>query len=176
MIAGRDVYDQLPDGADGPFVRRVLTELQMVMHDHPVNRARERAGRLAANSLWLWGGGVLPAAPPAYVLPELRSDDPVLRGLWHYAGAASDALPAQLAQVTPGVIVTRLCEAAARDADPAGCSALLERIEAQWLKPMLDALRAGSIERVHAMFGSTGAYVLDRRGLRRWWRRAQALE
>jgi hypothetical protein len=173
---GRDVYDLLPDGPDGAFARRVLTELQMVMHDHPVNRARERAGTPAVNSLWLWGGGMLPAAAPAYALPGLRSDDPVLRGLWRYAGAASDALPAQLVQVTPGVILTRLCEAAALDADPAGCSALLERIEAQWLRPMLDALRAGSIERVHAMFGSTGVYALDRHGLRRWWRRPRALE
>ena len=66
LIAGRDVYGHLPDGADGPFVRRVLTELQMVMHDHPVNRARERAGRLAANSLWLWGGGVLTIVSGVY--------------------------------------------------------------------------------------------------------------
>jgi hypothetical protein len=34
-----------------------------------------------------------------------------------------------------------------------------------------------SIERVHAMFGSAGAYTRsNRRGLRRWWRRAQGLQ
>ncbi|MCB1639923.1 MAG: hypothetical protein KDI15_13865, partial [Thiothrix sp.] len=30
-------------------------ELQMLLHQHPVNQARERQGQLPVNSLWLWG-------------------------------------------------------------------------------------------------------------------------
>lgn len=173
-VIGCDVFLMLPAGPDGGFVRRVLTELQMVLHDHPVNRARARAGHLSVNSLWPWGGGVLPASSPTHALPWLRSDDPVLRGLWRFAGAASDALPETLAPVAPGIIITRSCEAAARDADAAACAMLLERIEAQWLQPILAGVRKASIDGARLLFGRHGTYTVDRRRLRRWWRRAKA--
>jgi hypothetical protein len=34
----------------------LLTEMQMVLHAHPVNEAREARGEPAVNSVWLWGG------------------------------------------------------------------------------------------------------------------------
>jgi hypothetical protein len=43
---------------------RLLNEIQMFMHQHPVNAQRLRQGRLAINSLWAWGAGVAPASPP----------------------------------------------------------------------------------------------------------------
>ncbi len=36
--------------------RRLLNLIQMVWHDHPVNQARQAAGQLPINSIWLWGG------------------------------------------------------------------------------------------------------------------------
>ncbi len=36
--------------------RRLLNEIQMVWHEHPVNLARAERGELAINSLWLFGG------------------------------------------------------------------------------------------------------------------------
>jgi len=34
--------------------RAQLNELQMQLHDHPLNQAREARGELPVNSLWLW--------------------------------------------------------------------------------------------------------------------------
>lgn len=53
------VYDIMPRGADGPKLRRLMTELQMLLHRHPVNIARERRGEAALNALWFWGAGQL---------------------------------------------------------------------------------------------------------------------
>ena len=36
--------------------RRLLNEIQMVWHDHPVNLARAERGEMPINSLWLFGG------------------------------------------------------------------------------------------------------------------------
>jgi hypothetical protein len=36
---------------------RLLNEIQMFMHQHPVNAERMRQGRLPINSLWFWGAG-----------------------------------------------------------------------------------------------------------------------
>ncbi len=49
---------QLP----GHWHRR-LTECQMLLHEHPVNIAREQRGEPIINSLMLWGGGNKPAVP-----------------------------------------------------------------------------------------------------------------
>ncbi len=39
---------------------RVLNEVQMALHDHPVNRARAKRGEVPVNSIWLWGAGETP--------------------------------------------------------------------------------------------------------------------
>jgi hypothetical protein len=174
-LAGRDLFPLMPDGPDGAFVRRLLTELQMSLHEHPVNRARERAGRLAVNSLWLWGGGTLDDAASARVratggrLPSLQSDDAVLCGLWQLAGAGAATLPGPLA-IAPGVIATRAFEEAASVADAARCAELLQRADAEWFQPVLDGLRSKAIDRARLACGDR-IWCLDRRGLMRWWRR-----
>ena len=58
--------------------------------------------------------------------------------------------------------------------DPAACSALVERVETQWLQPILAGVREASIEGARLLLGRYGTYTVDRRALRRWWRRAQA--
>lgn len=63
---------------------RLLNEIQMFMHQHPVNEQRLRQGMLSINSLWAWGAGV-PPVPPApdspldnTITPDWYCDDPVL--------------------------------------------------------------------------------------------------
>ncbi len=38
---------------DAPLIRRLQSEAQMVLHEHPVNQQRAQRGALTANSLWL---------------------------------------------------------------------------------------------------------------------------
>lgn len=65
---------------------RLLNELQMLWHAHPVNEARRAAGRLQANALWVWGGGELPPAPPVTGLRALAGEAPSLAGLAQWLG------------------------------------------------------------------------------------------
>ncbi len=77
---GEDVFDHMPDG---PLARRwriLLSETQVVLHNHPRNEARAHAGLVPVNSLWFWGGGVLPDSA-ASDSPTVFSNDPVLHGL-----------------------------------------------------------------------------------------------
>jgi len=53
--AGRTL--DLPEGGDAARVKRWLNEIQMMLHAHPVNQAREARGQPPVNGLWLWGGG-----------------------------------------------------------------------------------------------------------------------
>ena len=58
---GEDLYQHLPQGADGRAWRVLLNEVQVLLHQHPLNAARQSRGLAPVNSVWLWGAGRLPA-------------------------------------------------------------------------------------------------------------------
>lgn len=57
---GEDLFEHLPQGPDGRRWRALLNEVQVLLHQHPVNAERRARGLPPVNSLWLWGGGALP--------------------------------------------------------------------------------------------------------------------
>lgn len=64
-----------------PEARRLRTlqnELQMVLHQHPLNLAREAAGQLSLNSVWIDGCGVA----QGHALPEALQLETALRQPW----------------------------------------------------------------------------------------------
>jgi hypothetical protein len=89
-VAGRSVGRQLPETAEARWLRRLLNEAQMVLHQHPANREREDAGRSTINSLWLWGAGVLPTAG-AQDFTGVWSDHPLARGWGALSGTGAGA-------------------------------------------------------------------------------------
>ena len=76
----------LPAGDGANEFRTLLAEIEMSLHEHPVNQSRQSRGLRPVNSLWLWGGSE-PATVPARSMPRLISDNAVLRGLWRLHGA-----------------------------------------------------------------------------------------
>jgi hypothetical protein len=59
---GEDLYYHLPQGEKGRPWRILLNEVQVVLHQHPLNEERRLRGLPPVNHLWLWGGGILPAS------------------------------------------------------------------------------------------------------------------
>ena len=53
----RNLRECLPGGRDAVRVRALVNELQMLLHEHPVNERRAARGLPAVNSVWLWGAG-----------------------------------------------------------------------------------------------------------------------
>jgi hypothetical protein len=72
----------LPAGGDTAVHRNLLSEIEMALHEHEVNLAREASGQLPINSLWLWGGGTTPEQVTR-AQPPLFSDDALLTGYWY---------------------------------------------------------------------------------------------
>lgn len=97
-VAGRRIAGELPEQATAARLQRWLNEIQMVLHGHPVNSAREDAGLPAVNSLWFWGAGRL-AAPAAPAQRAVWSRDPLVKGLARAGGLVAEDLPADLAQL-----------------------------------------------------------------------------
>ena len=57
---GEDILVHLPEGQEGARWRMLLNEAQIVLHNHIRNAERAAAGLFPVNSIWFWGGGVLP--------------------------------------------------------------------------------------------------------------------
>lgn len=180
--AGREL--DLGAGAAGP-AQRLLTEAQMILHDHPVNEAREARGEPALNSVWLWGGGRAPDVARSPWLTVL-ADDPLARGLARLGGARQDTLPPSanvwLERAAPEGRHLALLDALRLPgalSDAAAAREALATLERQWFAPLLAALRAGRAGMVtlHVPGAPKDAcFETTRADLRRIWRRRRALE
>lgn len=183
--AGDDVDPRAQaDSADAKRSHVLLNELQMLLHDHPVNAAREARGEPTINSVWFWGEGPLPARAEGR-WRSVTGDDPAIEGLARLCGAQARALTASadswLASPPPEgrhliVIDALRLPHALRDAEDylAGVQAL----EVRWLAPLLEALRTQRLGMLtlHVPDASEALSVETvRADLRRFWRRPRAL-
>jgi hypothetical protein len=81
---GEDLSQHLPQGTEGRRWRVLLNEVQVLLHQHPLNAQRRTLGLAPINSLWLWGGGSLPGHMTSH-LRGVISDDLLLRALAKHA-------------------------------------------------------------------------------------------
>jgi hypothetical protein len=56
-VLGSSVAEALPHGAGAAALRSLGAEIEMWLHEHPLNVRRMRAGLPPVSTLWLWGGG-----------------------------------------------------------------------------------------------------------------------
>lgn len=175
---GRSIQPFLPQGADALRWHGWLNEAQMLLHGHPVNRAREDQGFLPVNSVWPWGGGVLPVCGDAAPQAMVWSGDPVARGLALAHGCAAENLPPSaqdwLNHAESGKVHMLMLDALSVS-DPA--QALLS-LDESWFSPLLAALRDGRIGRLTLHLAGTRMhdFELTRGELLKFWRRAPSWE
>lgn len=180
--------DAPPEGAAAPLARvlargievsgadqgalgwhALMNEIQMLLFEHPLNRAREARGAPAINGVWLWGGGrALPAL--AGPLTAVLSDSALAAGLAAAAGVRGSPLPA--------------AAAALLDAAPAGVTLAIHEntdaaaLERDWMAPLAAALSRGIIGMVTLHLAAGGELLSvenTRTDLRRIWRRRRPL-
>lgn len=169
-VTGRTVVDSLPSGRDATICRQWFNEAQMLLHEHPVNVAREARGMPVVNSLWLCGCGALPLRLAAPV-GRVWADMPLPRGLALASGAQVLAVPAGadavLEQPVPG---GQLVVFAADD---------WAGLEEHWCVPLLRALRQRKLVALELVLHVPGRSLCCRvRWLdpARFWRLRRPLE
>lgn len=182
--AGRDVDLALRIGGEaGKRWGTLLNEIQMLLHAHPVNQAREARGEPMVNSLWLWGAGSAPKVAPAR-WQSVTAEDPVALGLARRAGARSRRLPPSAPAWLEGggegqhLVLLDALRAPLALGERARYRECIEALEESWFAPLLDALRAGRVGMVtlHVPDSLGASFETIRGDLRRFWRRPKALE
>jgi hypothetical protein len=165
-VVGRDIHDYLPAGRDGARMRSRMNEIQMVLHEHPVNERRVDKRAAPINALWLWGFGRLDAAPGRLAAAGrwlLLSDDLWLRAFWQVHGGAERPL------ATAGAIEADALIAMAQPPTTGAAEALAE-LESSLFAPLRRSLQDGALRSVHLHDGAR-VHVVDRRSRWRFWRR-----
>jgi hypothetical protein len=159
--------------SDAPLDDALLNEVQMLLHAHPVNEAREARGELAINSLRLWGAGRAPRSAQCR-WQSVAAADPAVRGAARLAAARHRPLPGS-AQEWVDALPPDGRHLAVLDARQAP----LAELERDWFAPLLAALRAGraGMLTLHALDGTEEVSFETIRGdLRRFWRIKKPIE
>lgn len=150
----------LPRGRDAGGLRRLMTEMQMLLHEHPVNTQRQARGLPALNAIWIHGEGML-SDMKAESLPAASGDDVYLRGIYRLHDRPVKAqpvdAPALLSQVAgPTVAIIDAAD--------------LETLESKWLAPLSRALLGGTIAKLTVLFDEWRVDT-DRAAMFKLWRR-----
>lgn len=177
---GRDIDPCLPTGHEAREWRRFLNEVQMLFHDHPVNRAREARGQALINSLWLWGGG-RPLAAVAHDWQHIWTADSTVQGLARLNGIRCAQPPvdahAWLHDVVDGRHLLSLdaLQQALAYGDVETWFAQVEQFDRDWCMPLLTALRNGRLRELRLYPVNGTVYCVTRWDMWRFWRRRRSL-
>ena len=151
---GTDPGSGFPSGHGASALRRLGAELEMWLHEHPVNRARAERGLLQVSALWLWGGGArLATGGAASAVPQPAPPQPVawagdlyVDGLARLRGLAI-ASGAQPWPSAPGDMLA-VCRLGARPD-----SQSLLALERDWLAPAFERWRNGGVQSASLLAG-----------------------
>lgn len=172
-VVGKDMYGHMPGGEQGRPWRRLLNQVQMVLHASHVNEERRRRGLPVINGLWFWGGGVLPPPRPSRYW-SVWSDDALVRGLALNAGLSPLDLPDRaetwLSDAGPGAHLIAVMELYEAAGDEENRRALAQHFAQQWLAPLGAALRSGRLDQLALCPVDGYEYHVTRRNVRSWWR------
>jgi len=158
----------LPAGGDTAAHRNLLGEIEMALHEHEVNLAREASGQLPINSLWLWGGGTAPEQITR-VQPPLYSDDALLTGYWYSGTGVAEPWLGSIAACLEQSVAGFVAETPEFDDRPE----LLESC----LQELREALRSGRLGSLTLLFrDGLRAHVRRSHALRVWRRGSRLLE
>jgi len=155
QLLGKEISAYLPQGADSKSWGRLMTEMQMVLHQSPVNRERELEGKPLINGIWFWGAGALPAIPSSN-WQSVAADDELGIGLAKLSKIQHYHLPQSLKELTTNtpfhqgnhLVVIENLRRYYQQAELDLWLKYLRELETHWFAPILKALKNKTIDRL----------------------------
>ena len=182
--ANKSINELLPFGENAGLWRGLFNEIQMLLHEHPLNQLREARGEPAVNSVWFWGGGNMPE-PIVSRYTHVWSNHILARSL---AAAASGAEYAELptnaaaclqyAASSNHLAVLDMLLGKAQYVDAYGWRESLKNLEQNWFEPSLAMLKQGQIAQLTVTAigeTSTRNFTVRTGDLRKFWRKTKPI-
>ena len=178
---GRKLFASLPRGVEAGTWKRWQNEIEMLLHEHPINAAREARGEAPVSAIWFWGGGRIAdigAMPLTAVTASPGHVGHLARGLALHGGGAIATLQ-DSEDLMQTMTRANALAAAHRDAAivalvvlPAGVDAGV--LETNWLAPALDELGAHRVDALHLIADGNGNAATWTARAPTFWRRIVA--
>ncbi len=162
-VDGEIPTEHLPEGDGASAHRRLISEIEMALHDIELNLQRVADGSAPVNSLWVWGGGVAPEKS-VKSLPPLFSDDPLLSGFWQSRTGVAEPWTGEMAGCLDKSVAGFVATVQASDHDP--------DLLPQCLSALRTALDRGRLSRLVLLFHDGLRVEVVKRHALRFWRRS----
>jgi hypothetical protein len=153
-----------------------MTEVQMTLHECQFNQERERKGERPINSLWFWGGGVLPEILTRK-WSSVVSDDAVVQGLsilsgTPFSGVQNNTEDFLFSNEESGehLLVRDELLTMVSYQDYSGWLDTITIMEECYFKPLLTAMENGDLAKLTISSG-TREFELNKSCLRKFWKR-----
>jgi hypothetical protein len=184
-LLGGTLDEGLPSGPGSRRLRQLMTEIDLWLHELPLNRVREARNEPRISTLWVWGGGQglrdrLPpsAAPQGWV--ALYANDAWVAAFAKLNGIRAQALPRDAATLlsastSDGVAASQAAASQAAGAGGAVCVIVptagkdLVALDAAWIGPAIEAVRQGVLRGV-SIVGNDRCVTLTAGDAWRFWR------
>jgi hypothetical protein len=179
-VRGKAVNAYLPTGKHAMYWQRLLNEAQMLFHDVEPNKRRVTRRELPVNSLWLYGAGTLPKLDNTH-WKTVWANDPLVQGLAHLTGVASQPVPESLEALFsagiegPQLICLDSLAAPSSYDDFQAWNERMQQLEQNWFRPLIKALKQGQLQAYTLLDGKGQQF--DYVGSHRWrfWRKRRPL-
>lgn len=180
-VVNKRINELLPFGTNSMAWRSLFNEIQMLLHEHPLNQSREERGELAINSTWFWGGGIM---PKSVVCPytHVWGNDILTSSLALASGTDPMPLPPdagawyQSALSGNHLVVLNALYGKAQYADAYGWRESLKELEQKWFESLWVMLKSGKLSQLTLTTldaSKTKNFTLRRGDLRKFWLRAK---
>lgn len=178
---GQDAFHCMPQGPNARRWRSLLNEVQMTLHASEVNARRVAAGQLPVNSVWFWGGGVLPS-PPSHTWSQVWSNEAVAAGLAALADVPHSTLPADACELLEDdaagahLVVLDGVRESVQMGNVEAWQAFLQSVYEAWLAPLYEAVKSRQLDYATLHPAERSTFRIGTREARRWWLRRRPLK
>ncbi len=155
LMSNASVFDNLPRITTKTRTnwKARINEIQMLLHDFPVNQSREASGVVPINGLWLWGGGCLDGFDGRCEYDHVVARLTLARGLAAVCDCPQSTLPDSLnswlanpaANVKNTLVVLHTATREIRAQDREAWPTELADIDRDWIAPAMVALDQGTL-------------------------------
>lgn len=173
----QDISRMMPVGEEASRWRSLSNEMQMLLHNHPVNELRQKQGKLPINSVWLWGSGELSVHIPdidivfandAFVIQAAKANQLEIES------SLSQLNEKNLGERNSLLVLTGQLSAIRRK-DVYAWLADLQSLENNILTPLMGLLKHGKLQQL--VIDTNGyRFKLTKKLMGKWWRRNTSLQ
>jgi hypothetical protein len=173
QMHGRPVGAVLTNSGYAPEWRHLMNELQILLHQQPVNTERISRGELPINGVWIHGGSI--SEVPDYTINRVVTRSSFAQAVCRNLGLdCMEQLSESVLAGNQGDIL--IFDESLMAEDVKGRQSQLEAMETQWFHPMYTWLRQRKIDEIIIDPAAGCRFIIRSRFLRRFWRRIHPVD